>query len=312
MMKTAILLIGFNRVDYFDQTLTSLEENKAAHDCDLHVYLDGGPKSNHPALRKRIDASSFANITVVARTENWGIGRHLIDARRALFDEQGYERVLLFEDDMVLAPSYVETVLNIMDWGRQYNDIGTVMAYTINDEPLLHQSQHLNHLIPTNRHFWGYGMERSVWSEIKTTLYDFEDRYLKDVSYAHRAHRSIRWFLIRKISRQKRAVRSGSSLITNQLLSPPFKRFPFGCPTSQDAITALALWRHGFARITTRVSRARYVGQEGFSFTPEVYEKMGFANQQSPDFTALPAAPTEFELAKTNLQGQSYRPSHYQ
>ena len=43
-----------------------------------------------------------------------------------------------------------------------------------------------------------------------------------------------------------------------------------------------------------------------------LYEKMGFANQQSPDFTALPAAPTEFELAKTNLQGQSYRPSHYQ
>ena len=44
-MKTAILLIGFNRVDYFDETLTSLEANEAAHACDLHVYLDGGPKA---------------------------------------------------------------------------------------------------------------------------------------------------------------------------------------------------------------------------------------------------------------------------
>lgn len=311
-MKTAILLIGFNRVDYFDQTLTSLEANKAAHECDLHIYLDGGPKSDHPGLQKRIDTSSFSNITVVARPENWGIGRHLIDARRALFDEQGYDRVLLFEDDMVLAPSYVETVLNMMDWSSHYNDVGTVMAYTINDEPVAQQTEHLDHIIPTNRHFWGYGMERSVWSEIKATLYDFEERYLKDVSYAHRAHRSIRWRLIRKISRQKRAARSGVPLVPASLLAPPFKRFPFGCPTSQDAITALALWRHGFARITTRVSRARYVGEEGFSFTPEVYEKMGFGNQQTVELSTLTAAPTEFQLIKTNLQGQSFRPSHYQ
>jgi len=311
-MKTAILLIGFNRVDYFDQTLTSLEANKAAHECDLHIYLDGGPKSDHPGLQKRIDASSFSNITVVARSENWGIGRHLIDARRTLFDEQGYDRVLLFEDDMVLAPSYVETVLNMMDWSSHYNDVGTVMAYTINDEPVAQQTEHLDHIIPTSRHFWGYGMERSVWSEIKATLYDFEERYLKDVSYAHRAHRSIRWRLIRKISRQKRAARSGVPLVPASLLAPPFKRFPFGCPTSQDAITALALWRHGFARITTRVSRARYVGEEGFSFTPEVYEKMGFGNQQTVELSTLTAAPTEFQLIKTNLQGQSFRPSHYQ
>ena len=134
-MKTAILLIGFNRVDYFDQTLTSLEANKAAHECDLHIYLDGGPKSDHPGLQKRIDTSSFSNITVVARPENWGIGRHLIDARRALFDEQGYDRVLLFEDDMVLAPSYVETVLYLIDSCSQYIAVATAMAYTINDEP---------------------------------------------------------------------------------------------------------------------------------------------------------------------------------
>jgi hypothetical protein len=74
----------------------------------------------------------------------------------------------------------------------------------------------------------------------------------------------------------------------------------------------LALWRHGFARITTRVSRARYVGEEGFSFTPEVYEKMGFGNQQTVELSTLTGAPTEFQLIKTNLQGQSFRPSHYQ
>ena len=50
MMRTALLLIGFQRVDYFEQTLKSLEANVAAHECDLHVYLDGGPKARQSRL----------------------------------------------------------------------------------------------------------------------------------------------------------------------------------------------------------------------------------------------------------------------
>ncbi|DAC44747.1 MAG TPA: glycosyltransferase, partial [Candidatus Poseidoniales archaeon] len=198
-MRTALLLIGFNRVDYFDETLTSLEANPEAHDCDLHVYLDGGPKANQEALRKRIDSSSFENITVVARDENWGIGRHLIDARRRLFDQQNYDRVLLFEDDMVLAPSYVATLLNMMDWSMDYNDIGTVMAYNINHDAAEIQASQTNEVIATNRHFWGYGMAKSVWDDIKSVVYEFEQRYLTDVAYADRSHRSIRWRFIRSV-----------------------------------------------------------------------------------------------------------------
>ncbi|MFQ3317916.1 MAG: hypothetical protein ACI8T6_001357, partial [Candidatus Poseidoniaceae archaeon] len=76
-MKTAILLLGFNRVDYFQQTLSALEANKAAHDCDLHVYLDGGEKARQSDLVELVKNSSFSDPTFVLRGENWGIGRHL-------------------------------------------------------------------------------------------------------------------------------------------------------------------------------------------------------------------------------------------
>ena len=94
-MKTAILLLGFNRVDYFQQTLNALEANKAAHECDLHVYLDGGEKARQSELVMLVEASSFEDPTFVLRDENWGIGRHLIDARRTLFDDLSYERIIL-------------------------------------------------------------------------------------------------------------------------------------------------------------------------------------------------------------------------
>jgi len=311
-MRTALLLIGFNRVDYFDETLTSLEANPEAHDCDLHVYLDGGPKANQEALHKRIDSSSFENITVVARDENWGIGRHLIDARRRLFDQQNYDRVLLFEDDMVLAPSYVATLLNIMDWSMDYNDIGTVMAYNINHDAPEVQASQTNEVIATNRHFWGYGMAKSVWDDIKSVVYEFEQRYLTDVAYADRSHRSIRWRFIRSVAKKGRIERPGNSLVPESILTAPFSTFPYKCPTSQDAITALALWRHGYARLTTRVSRAKYVGQEGFSFSPEMFEKMGFGEQNTLELSELNTAPEAFTLALEAVNGTPLKPKRYE
>lgn len=311
-MRTALLLVGFNRVDYFDQTLTSLEANDEAHKCDLHIYLDGGPKANQSALKERINASTFKSITLVARNENWGIGRHLIDARRTLFDELHYDRVLLFEDDMVLAPSYVATVLSIMDWSEQFNDVGTVMAYTINKDSPEEQESQTDQVVATNRHFWGYGMSRSVWQDIKSTMYEFERRYLIGVSYAKRAHRTIRWRFIRGIVRRQRMQREGESLIPDSVLTAPFSSLPFGCPTSQDAVTALALWHHGYGRLTTRVSRARYVGEKGFSFSPEIYQKMGFGEQNTLDLSSMTDAPPSFRLATNSSDGTLLKPPRYE
>lgn len=312
IMRTALLLVGFNRLDYFDQTLTSLEANKKAHDFDLHVYIDGGPNALQDDIEERVKQTTFERVTVVRRSENWGIGRHLIDARRHLFDTLHYDCVMLFEDDMILASHYVETLSNMLSWSAEYNDIGTVMAYNINPDPMDQQANQLSEIVATNRHFWGYGMTRKVWNDIKPILYEFEERYLRGVAYAHRSHRFIRWFFMRKWMKKPRRARTGLPLIPSPLLTPPFDQKPRRCPTSQDAITALALWHHGYARITTRVSRARYVGETGFSFSPEVFEKMGFNDQNTPDFASIGSAPTVFRLAQEDLDGRLLKPPKYE
>ena len=87
-MKSAILLLGFNRTDYFQQVLSSLEKNKEAFEHDLHIYVDGGPKAKQQEIVDLVNSSKFDNVTYVLRESNWGIGRHLIDARRTLFDKK--------------------------------------------------------------------------------------------------------------------------------------------------------------------------------------------------------------------------------
>ena len=311
-MKTAILLLGFNRVDYFQQTLTALEANTAAHECDLHVYLDGGEKARQSELVELVQSSTFENPTFVLRQENWGIGRHLIDARRTLFDIHAYDRVILLEDDMLLAPSYIQTVMDLSDWSQQFSDVGTVMAYNINHDAAELQANQLPHVVATNRHFWGYAMTREVWDIIKHIIYDFERKYLSKNTYRDRSHFRIRWMFMRSVMSKKRHIRTGKNLIPPECLTPPFPRIPRKSPTSQDAITALALWHHGFGRITTRVSRAEYIGVEGFSFSPKLYADFGFENQNTQDLSQFTDAVEHYEFAAQDEQGNTIKPRPYE
>ena len=131
-MRTAILVIGFKRLSYFQQTLESLERNPESQTLDFYFYLDGGRESRQDELIEMANKSSIKNKHIVCRDSNYGIGRHLIGARRELFDGLGYDRIILFEDDMILSPTYISTVLKMSDWAHQYDNVGTVMAYNLN------------------------------------------------------------------------------------------------------------------------------------------------------------------------------------
>tara|TARA_B100001142_G_scaffold106019_2_gene107869 strand:- start:839 stop:1660 length:822 start_codon:yes stop_codon:yes gene_type:complete len=273
--------------------------------------LDGGPKSRQEDIVNLVKGSKFKNVTYVLREENWGIGRHLIDARRTLFDELGYDRILLLEDDMVLAPNYVKTVFDISDWASNYGDIGTVMAYNINHNAPEIQATQINHVISTNRHFWGYVITKKVWDDIKHIIYEFESKYLLKYTYTNRPHRRIRWLFMRKWISRKRHQKP-NPMIPSECMTPPFSKLPFRVATSQDAITALALWHHGYSRITTRVSRAEYVGVEGYSFSQEVFENQGFDKQNLIDFDSLNQEIDNYELIKSDQDGKTLKPRSYE
>ena len=308
-MKSAILLLGFNRIDYFTKVLSSLEKNKAAYEHDIFVYVDGGPNAKQEEIKQLIKTSKFSDATIVCRANNWGIGRHLIDARRHLFDELKYDRVLLLEDDLVLGENYVETVFKISNWASKYDDIGTITAYNINPASIEQQSKQENQLIATNRHFWAYVITKQVWDEIKHIIYAYETRFLSKSTYTNRAHRRIRWLFMRKWINRTRIMKE-NRLVPDKCVTPPFPKIPFRIATSQDAITALALWHHGYHRITTRVSRAEYIGIEGYSFSPEVYKSQGFHKQNLGDYAHI-QTPEEFVFADVDQHGNPLKPTEY-
>ena len=60
---------------------------------------------------------------------------------------------------------------------------------------------------------------------------------------------------------------------------------------------------------SARVSRAEYIGVEGYSFSPEVYNSQGFNSQNLADYTQI-QTPQEFVFTDTDEPGASLSNRH--
>jgi len=279
-MKIALFTVSFNRPDLMQQLLDGLKENLDDLDgIDVYHYIDGGSKSDQPAIQKIIDNSEVPCTSVVLREENYGVGRNLIGARRDLFDVHGYERVILIEDDLIPGPNFIKTTLSLADWAKSYNDVGMVQVWNLPHREITESD--LDIVEPTHEHFYSYCIDVEVWNEIKETIYAYESQYLQGVSYANKDWRAIRKKFMKPRYSKNRMMRDSPTLLPSDSEHPaPFgKRLKRTVPTGQDAITALALWEKGFVRIATLAPRAVMKGIDGVHSTAEVYDKLGLNKQ---------------------------------
>jgi hypothetical protein len=294
-MRTALFTASFNRPDLMRELLEGLAKNRTdLEHIDIIHYVDGGPKSKQSEIQAIIEQSGVPYSSIVLREENYGVGRNIIGARRDLFDIQGYERVILIEDDLIPGPNFITTTLALADWARQYNDVGMVQVWNLPKQPITEDD--LDVVVPTHEHFYTYCIDVEVWDEIKQTLYDYEQAYLEGVAYADKDWRGIRKRFMKPRYSKHRVVRKGLNLLPADSNHPaPFgPRLKRNVPTSQDAITALALWENGFVRIATLAPRAVMKGVDGVHSSAKVFEKLGLNNQAQYEWHQ--AVPKDFRL----------------
>ena len=171
--KAAVSISAYNRPEYFKQVVESLEKNLESSFLDFYFFLDGGQESAQQENAKIITNSSIANKHIIARHNNWGLGRNMIDVRRILFDVCRYDQVLVLEDDMVLSPQYIGLVFRILDWAEtNFDDVGVVQGWSRCLWSKEQKFAHLDKVYVGNEHWWGYAISRKVWDDIKLFLYD--------------------------------------------------------------------------------------------------------------------------------------------
>ena len=298
-MKTALACFGFGRPEFYQRMLKSVSNCSEIinQEIDVFHFLDGGEGSMQQDLKSVIEKSGTPYKEIIAREGNYGVGRQLISARRELLDIRSYDRMIMMEDDIEVGKTYFSAILSLSDWSQDYEDVGTVQVWNVQSGSKEDLSNRMGELVLTNRHFVTYCLSKKVWDKIKPMIYEYEQKYLLKKDYLKRPHYRIRYFMSKQI---KKGVQKQSGNLLNppkQAISHPFPKIDWRrSPTSQDAITSLALHNAGLVRITTLVPRAFYFGDTGVHCTPEVYREMGFHEQghwqweleeESKDFSIL-------------------------
>lgn len=131
MTLAPILLFVYNRPQHTARGVESLLRNALAADSRLIIYSDA-PKTAADAdsvrqVREYVRGiSGFKEIEIVERGENWGLARNIIDGVTRAVDRYG--RVIVLEDDLVVAPYFLQFMNEALEAYKDEPRVGHIQA----------------------------------------------------------------------------------------------------------------------------------------------------------------------------------------
>ena len=275
-MKKAIALISYCRDEYFQLVYPTLIQQKifgkvVSDSYDIYIFQDGitedaGPDvaREHRRLQNRIKRLHRSD-RVHIQEKNLGVARHFDYLEQLLFVEKGYDYVVFCEEDMILAPGYMQ-VMDLM--GVQFwkdSRVGMVSAFR---ESLQNDQDYV-----MMGHNWGFGRWKDKWLATQKLVSEYL-QVLGPGPYHKRNEAQIfQW-----------------------LSSKGFKPQS----SSQDYVKNCGILANKQIRIASRCNYGLPIGREGLHCRRQDFEKMGL-DKITISSTEVPAGLPE--LREQNYRG---------
>lgn len=222
MTYAPILLFAYNRLEHLRQTVKSLLSNEQAAESELFVYSDAaktdGDAEAVAAVRRYIhQIKGFKSLNITERGENWGLARNIIDGVTTQVERFG--RVIVLEDDLVVAPHFLEFMNDALTVYEDEPRVGHIQACDFTHDPSLPDTFLIKWIGS-----WGWATWKRAWHlfnpDGKALLDELERRKLTrtfDFNGSYRFTRMLR----RQISGKNNswAIRWNASLFLADVLS---------------------------------------------------------------------------------------------
>lgn len=294
-----IAILSFDRPDYLRPVLKSLAAQTSTKDRVI-LFQDG--VWNRFSQRSKADQRNidrcialflkfFPGGEVHRSPENLGIAWNYERAEKHMFEMMAADSCLFLEDDLVLTPNYLDAIDQLLEMARSNERIGYVSAYGDMWASPAQQRDNAAGLIPMHEN-WGAALTRRSWLAERPFRLDYLE-LVRDIDYSLRNHDRIRRFY---------AARGWQTRIT-----------------SQDSARWIACLERSAVRLTTRACHAKYIGERGEHFTPEIFKTSGFARTRvykgemarlNPPSDLDIAQWLETETARFKGNGNSFYPGH--
>lgn len=277
-MKRPLVIIAYNRPEYFEPFLKSLQP-QVEDDRKVLMFLDGvrrhfGKEFEEADLKgvtecKRLFEYYLPNGECIESNKNLGVAFNQLRARETVF--QDYEEAIFLEDDAVLEPYYIQQLDRLMEFFRDDPRVGMVNCfgeghrdkelydwypYIKRDEGSAEKTtSYLEQEMNKDRfkgmdHLWAYGFYRRAYEKVKETMKGYY-ALIPEHEYRARPHEQIMQFW--------RNQGSSSNIVS-----------------SQDSGTATALILNDFVKVSTYTNNFTYIGVWGEHSRPDNFDNAGW------------------------------------
>jgi hypothetical protein len=131
MSYAPILLFVYNRPEHTRRCIESLLKNSLAFESNLFIYADGAKDSTQQEAVNEVrnyirSIQGFKQITLMERSENWGLARNIINGVTTQVNRYG--KVIVLEDDLVVAPYFLQFMNDALEVYKNEPRVGHIQA----------------------------------------------------------------------------------------------------------------------------------------------------------------------------------------
>jgi hypothetical protein len=257
--KAPIFIMSFDRPDYLEQVLSSLQNQRDADIENRRIVLfqDGAVNAYSGKRHARDDAieaciartaAIFPQATILASDRNLGVAWNFDRAERVAFEQMVVPAAIFLEDDLVLGEYYIATLDLLLEKFADDERVGYVAAYGDHRAPLAEQRSKRARLI-LQEHNWGFAVYRRQWLRMRRHILQYLE-CLRGVDYRDRDRAAIEEL---------------------------YASWGFGCPAvSQDAAKTIACCINNVVKINTYVCGGRYIGEHGLHMNSHLFVERGY------------------------------------
>lgn len=222
MTKAPILLFVYNRPVHTQQTITSLLRNEMAAESPLYIYSDAAKTDADQKAVKETRSfvrqiTGFASVTIIERSENWGLARNIIDGVTTQVNRFG--RVIVLEDDLIVAPYFLQFMNDALETYKDEPRVGHIQACDFTNDASLPDT-----FLIKFTGSWGWATWDRAWRYFnpngEALLKEMEARRFTRI-FDFNGHYPFTRMLRRQIEGKNNswAIRWNASLFLNDILS---------------------------------------------------------------------------------------------
>lgn len=135
-----VLLFTYNRLSHTQRCVEALLKNHLSSESELFIYSDAAKDIAQQKSVKEVrnfihTIQGFKAITIIERDKNWGLAKNIIDGVTTQVNRYG--KVIVLEDDLVVAPFFLQFMNEALEIYKDEPKIGHIQACDFTQDPSL-------------------------------------------------------------------------------------------------------------------------------------------------------------------------------